>query len=396
MALNLKVTTPLIIGVAFMLTCLEPSAATADNLPTGNTPGSKYTISYADWDYVLANSVLKTGRSDRRPASRATLKNTATRIKHGNTKATGLEGNRVLFNEFDDRHRALLLAIRTDLEAVPDTMPLQNFDKSEQLAYWLNLHNVAVMLEVAKNYPIKNIKRIAVGKKSIWTKKNMSIGGVATSIEDIEKHIVGNWSNPLVLYGLFMGTVGSPNIRTKAFTAERLTEQLRENAAEFVNSLRGVRFWDDEARISLHYKMGAKFFPEFQRDVKKHMIQFADPLLAKKLAAAKRFNPKGYDWSIADLKNGDSYGGSSHNTNPGALVHFIETPDAAAPGGAKLNLNTYITDPSVINHSASGLPPHVSRFFNKLKERNSLRQRKTKVTIEEFTSVQEGRVSTKK
>lgn len=395
MILNSKVTAPLIIGLAIAFTSLGPYAASAANLPTGNTPGSKYTISYADWDYVLANSVLKTGRSDRRPASRATLKNTATRIRHGNTKATGLEGNRVLFHEFDDRHRALLLAIRTDLEAVPDTMPLQNFDKPEQLAYWLNLHNVAVMLEVARNYPIKNIKRIAIGKKNVWAKKTMVIDGIATSIEDIEKHIVTNWSNPLILYGLFMGTVGGPNIRTKAYTADRLTDQLRENATEFVNSLRGVRFWDNEARISLHYKMGARFFPEFQRDVKKHMIQFADPSLAEKLTAAKRFNPRGYDWSIADLKNGDSYSGSSHNTNPGALVHFIETPDAAAPGGAKVNFNTYITDPSVINHSSSSLPPHVSRFFNKLKERNSLRQRKTKVTIEEFTTVQEGRVRTK-
>jgi len=388
-----KFSTPFVAGLSLILSTIHAPASYADSLPTGNTPGSKYTITYADWDYVLANTVLKTGRSDRRPASRATFKNTATKIKHGNRKATGLEGNRVLFHEFDDRHHALLLAIRNDLEAVADSIPLQNFDKSEQLAYWLNLHNIAVMLEVSKHYPIKNLKRISSGNKDIWTKKSMVIGGVPTSIKDIENHVITNWNNPLVLYGFYMGVVGGPNIRTEAFTADTLTKQLNENAADFVNSLRGVRFWDGEARVSLHYKMGARYFPDFENDIRRHMIQFADTRLDQKLAAATTFNAASYDWGIADLKNGDSYSGSSHNTNPGALTHFIE---GKTPSGRTVAIHdSYLSDPAVINHQLSGLAPHVAALFNKLKERNSLRTRKSNVTIEEFIVNEGSRVGTK-
>ena len=382
-------------GFTFFGQVLNTKPVAADGLPTANSPGSKYTISYTDWDYVLEKSVLKTGRSDRRPASRATLKNTATRIKHGNRKATGLEGNRVLFHEFDDRHRALLLSIRKDLEAVSDSVTLQSFSKSEQLAYWLNLHNVAVMLEVSKRYPIKNLKRISTGKNDIWTNEIMSINGVSTSIRDIENHVIANWNNPLVLYGFYMGVVGGPNIRTEAFTADTLTKQLTENAADFVNSLRGVRFWGGEARISSHYKMGARYFPDFKKDVRNHMIQYADARLDQKLAAASTFNAASYDWGIADLKNGDSYSGSSHNTNPGALTHFIEGPNPN--GGPAVSIHdSFASDPAVVNHLPSGLAPHVAAFFEKLKERNDLRERKEKITIEEFTTNKESRVSTKK
>jgi len=387
----------LVAGFSILLFSSQASSVAADNLPTGNTPSSKYTINYTDWNQILASTVLKTGRSDRRPASRATFKNTATRIKHGNRKATGLEANRVLFHEFDDRHEWLLRAVRDDLAAVSDTVPLEKFSKNEQLAYWLNLHNVAVMLAISENYPVKNIKRISKGKRDIWAKKTMSIGGVPTSIRDIEEHVISNWNNPLVLYGFYMGAVGGPNIRTTAYTAETLNKQLQENATEFVNSLRGVRFWSNEARISAHYNLGARYFPNFEEDVRRHMIRYADAPLGQKLEAANTIDTARYDWGIADLKNGDTYSGSSHNTNPGALVHFIETPNPGRGESATiLVFDSYISDPSVVNYVNPVLAPHVNAFFNKLKERNMLRNRKSNVEIEEIVPAEEDRVSVKK
>jgi len=373
----------------------------AADLPTKNTPSSQFQIKYDDLSFVLKNSVMETGRSNRRVASRAVNKNTSTKIKHGNSKATALEGNRVMFHEFTDANRDLLLAIRQDLEAVPNHMPLESFSKNEQLAYWFNLHNVAVMLAVSENYPVKSIKRISSGKNDVWAKKTMSIGGVATSIRDIEKHVISNWNSPLVLYGFYMGAIGGPNIRAEAFTGKTLNKQLESNAYDFINSLRGVKLWSGKARVSDHYKMGKdKYFPDFNKDMKRHMLTYARGATRRSIASVEKFQIKNYDWSIADLKNGESYSGSSYNTNPGVLAFFME--GAKIPGGSigdapppTALINTAVQDPALTRLAEQGIAPHVAALLRGLKKRDGMRKREGIVTVEEFVKEEGSRIGKK-
>jgi len=384
---------PLIVLVYCSLSSVGVHADDKKQLPTAFNNGSRYTINYDDWDYILQKSVWVTGPSNRRPSSRAAFKNTATKIKHGNRKATALEGNRVLYHKLDKHHHTLLLAIRKDLESISHTISLEQLSKSEQLAYWLNLHNLAVVLEVSSAYPIKSIKRLTKGKRNVWSKKTMIVAGVPTSIQDIEKHIIANWKNPLVLYGLYMGAIGGPNIRNEAYTAESITDQLNDNAREFVNSLRGIRFWSGDARVSPHYRLGERFFPDFEKDIKAHMLQFTSGRLRQRITETKRFSTQQFNWGISDLKNGDSYSGSSYNTNPGALTHFFEGHDewATSADTAAPALNIYTT----ANTPYRGLPPHVLALVTGIEKRNLNRERKTNVTVEEYVSPMEKRVQTK-
>jgi len=385
-------------GILFAFFSGAAFAETGHQLPTQSTEGSSYSIKYDDWNFILKQTVLMTGNSNRRPVSRASYKNSATKIKRGNRRATGLEGNRVLFHEFRDNHQKLLLNIRRDLENVPNMLPLEKFSRNEQLAYWLNLHNVAVMLEVASAYPITSIKPLMVGSRDIWAKKSMSVAGVAISISDIEKHIITNWNNPLVLYGFYLGAVGGPNIRDEAYTAEKLTRQLTDNAREFANSLRGIRFWNDGARVSPHYKLGARYFPDFDKDIKAHLRQFMSDSLRGKLSDVKKVSFQQFDWGIADLKNGQSYNGSSHYTNPGALTHFIESP--AVPQG---NPNATMTNPGITIYNTEtdpgnqyrGLPPHVVALVKGIQKRNRKRLGEGTVTIEELIVGEGSRIQQK-
>jgi len=380
-----------IIGCIFVVSISRQSQAL--DLPTQNTVGSKYTINYDDWGFVLENSVLYTGRSDRRPPSRAAYKNSATRIKHGNTSVSALEGNRVLYHEFGEQHRSLLLSIRKDLEALPDSVALEKFSKNEQLAYWLNLHNIAVMLEVSQNYPIRNLRALSQGKKNAWAAKTMKIGNTPTSIQDIENHIVENWKDPLVLYGLYMGAIGGPNIRTEAFTGGLINQQLEENATEFVNSLRGVRFWNNGARISAHYfDLGKTFFPDFKNDIKRHLLKFSSGPIGAKLRNINSFKKARYDWSIADLKNGESYSGSSYNTNSGALVHFIDSDTSGTPALPALSFINMQKDRGV---EYAGIPPHVAALLSGIQKRNAKRLKVGTVTVEEFVTIEGSRIRLK-
>ena len=385
-------------ALAFILACGGGLAAAAsESLPTNFSYSSQYTIKYDDWDLLLSSAVLEVGLSDRRPAGRASLRGTATRIRHGNYSATAYEGNRVLFDEFKQPHRDNMLAIRRDLEAVPDFMPLENFSKNEQLAYWLNLHNVAVMLEVANEYPIKKVKRLYAGRTSVWDKKTMSVGGVPTSIKDIEEHVVANWNSPLVLYGFFMGAVGGPNIRDHAFTGDNVIQSLRVNATEFVNSLRGFKLWSGQGRVSDHYRIGAHYFPDFGEDIKAHMLVFANPDTERDLHKAGSFRIRNYDWGIADLKNGDTYNGGSFNTSSGALGFFIQNEPSASGGSGAAPLNSavndaFVNDPAFNKFNLGGkISPQAKALLRAVKTRNE-RRRDGTVTVEEFVGGEGSRI----
>ena len=376
--------------------------AQSDSLPVKHNPDSEYEIRYDDLNLILSASVLDTGPSDRRPASRAGNRSTSSRLKHGNMNATGFEGNRIMFDAYTQDHVDSLLAIRRDLEAVNDFTPLEEFNEWEQLAYWYNLHNVAVMYEVAKAYPVKKLKSMMSGKGNVWDAKTMSIGGRPTSIRDIEEHVIERWDNPLVLYGFFMGTIGGPDIRTEAYTGENVVEALQHNAVRFINSLRGFRLWSKEGRVSEHYNIGRRFFPDFQNDVAAHMATFARRDTRADLAKAKKMKTKNYDWGIADLKNGSTYAGSSFNTNPRALGFFIETPSAqvASPGGVapspSVGIDNFGAGSLLANaNSSSSIAPQTKALLRAMKIRNQRRTREGTVTVEEFVADDGGRVRTR-
>jgi len=341
-------------------------------------------ITYDDLNYVLKSSVLDVGPSDRHPAARKAFRNTQTKIRHGNYRPTAFEANRINFSSFKQDHRQALLAIRKDLEAVGDSVPLEKFTRNEQLAYFLNLHNVAVMSVIAEQYPLKKVKKLAIGSDSLWDNKNMMIAGVPTSIRDIEEHVVANWENPVVLYGFFMGSIGGPNIRKSAYTGANVYKALESNARRFVNSLRGFRAWSGTGRASEHYKLGMRYFPDFGNDFRQHLYKYANGATRKVIARADIIKANSYDWGIADLVNGDTYGGGSFNTSSTALAWFIFTPSPSA-GISASSPTASIFSTGALSRLANGkVSPQTRALLQGIEEREQRRVRDGEVTVEEF------------
>ena len=375
----------------------ELASADTPKLPTEYSFKSDYQIRYDDWDLFLSGFVLDTGPSDRRPASQNGNRHTATRIRHGNTRSTAFEGNRVVFEELKPEYLEGLTAIRQDLEAVPDFVPFEKLSRNEQLAYWLNLHNVAVMIEVAKEYPVKKLKSLSRGRKSVWDDKTMLVAGVPTSIQDIEEHVIENWQDPIVLYGLFMGTVGGPNIRDHAYTGQNVRGALELNAKEFVNSLRGFRLWSGRGRVSEHYELGRKYFPDFEKDIARHLRSYARADTARDLAKASSFRVDSYDWHIADMSDGSVFKGSSFNTSSAALAWFIQSkPNSSGdsgggtPAGAGV-IDSFVNDPAFNRFQSTKISPQTASLLRAMKERGR-RLREGNVTVEEFLAPEGGRV----
>lgn len=323
-------------------------------------------ISYDDWTKLLKKTVFETGRSDRRAAPKP-KSSIGTRIYWGNKSITRLEANRLFYHNFTDKTQQYVTAVRKSLQTVPDEIPLTQFSPNERLAYWLNLRNVAVVEQISSIYPKPNLRKPLLKIKS---KRFLTVSGRKLSILEIEKHITQNWPNPLVIYGFYDGTIGGPNIRNEAFTGVSVWEDLEDNAKDFVNSLRGLQFRKQTAKVSQLYKGNMSIFPDFEDTLLKHLMEYADLAVQNRLSSVTKIKASVYDWHIADLYNGVLINGTAVNDNPAALISAGRVGD-------------WLHDKSA--GKIASLPPHAQNFVKGLVERN--RRRQGNVLIEEYAEV---------
>ena len=297
---------------------------------------SKYAINYDDLTAVLKIVVVDMGISTRRVAQEGP-EVTGTRMKN-KVKKTANEGNRFYFETFEDDEEAqqFLRDIQKSLEQLPSDAPLRYFSREEQLAYWLNLYNVTVLNEVIAVYPTKNLKKYTVGKKSIFDKKLLTVAGVPLSLNDIQFTILKqNYdNNPLVIYGLYQGIIGGPNIRKRAYTGADVMSALENNAYEFINSNRGTWGRDKGVfRVSSFYDRNRAYFPNFEADLTAHLEKHLTGTELTKLQAGLRMKANIDDWSVTDLVGTQRRIGGSFATSRAALMDSMRSTVPADGGG---------------------------------------------------------------
>ena len=219
---------------------------------------------------------------------------------------------------------------------MPDQAPLKYFNRDEQLAYWLNLYNVTVVNEIIKIYPKRNLKKILVGKKSILSKKILNVAGVPLSLDDIQYTILENNydKNPLMIYGLYQGNIGGPNIRRKAYTGSDVWRALKNNANEFINSNRGTYSQDPKTfQVSSLYDRNRSFFPDFKSDLTKHLMVFIEGDERIELQAASVLKPNITDWTVTDFGGTYRDFGNGFANNNAALLDSVKSTVPADGGG---------------------------------------------------------------
>ncbi len=294
----------------------KPSAETNSN-----------TIDYEVWDEAVKKIVISMGPSLRQTAGRAP-EGFGTRRVYGHTSRYRLEGNRVTFSFLDKEIIGNLAQYRQDLQAIADKVDLQTLSRNEQLAYWINLHNVALVEKISSEWPIRQPRKQEVDGALIDEAKFITVEGVALSPRDIrEKVVYPNWKDPRVIYGFWRGDIGGPSIQREAYTGESVGRLLNRSAAEFVNSLRGTQEQGDTLQVSTLYREVAPFyFPNFEQDVRTHIAQFAGEEVAAILKQTSRTNAVIEEYDIADLAGGLREPTLSNVQDPNGNVQSFRIP----------------------------------------------------------------------
>ena len=267
---------------------------------------SRTRIDYTAFDDILRGIVFEVGRSDRIPGRGRDVMMTGTRLSYENTSRYRYEGNRLVLHLLEEEHRTAISQYREELERLPSSIDLASLSSNEQLAYWLNLHNVVVIDELAQRFPIRSLRRWEIDGVAYADADIINIDGHQISLNDIRFNIVGaNWPDHRVMYGFFAGAVGGPTIQGKAYTGPRVWSELEAGAREYVNALRGVESARFGFRVSpLYGEWQDVMFPAWPEDLRSHLELYAEAGASATLAAGVEPNFLRYDWSIADLNNG--------------------------------------------------------------------------------------------
>ncbi|KTC66825.1 putative Ser/Thr protein kinase [Legionella birminghamensis] len=183
------------------------------------------------------------------------------------------------------------------------TVSISNFNRAEQLAYWINVYNAITVHTVASYYPVNSIDEINIspGLFSIgpWGAKLITVNNISLSLDEIQNRIIRPiWNDSRSHYALNNGAIGAPNLSRQAYTGEKLDEQLNQAAFEYVNSLRGVQVIEGELVVSKIYDWFSEDFGETKQNVINHIKQFAKEPLKQQLKHINTIDNYVYNWHL--------------------------------------------------------------------------------------------------
>ena len=330
------------------------------------------TVSYDDLDTLLSFTVIDTGASDRSKLnSQASI---GTRMKSHKNNGTALEANRFFFEEVTKSEiKDGFYKIRVSLESLPNEISLNELSLDEQLAYWLNLYNTAMLEKLITHYPIRDTEDLLFGSNSILEDEFLNVAGHKLSLNDIQQNIVFKKfgiKKPIVMYGFYQGNIGSPNIRAEAYKGNKVYHQLVENAEEFVNSNRGTSIKrKNRLYASKYYEQVKPLFENFEKDLREHLKDYANPPMSSDIKYAKSFKIGIEDWRITDIYGTERKFGGAASTNPAAMLNAVANNSSKPIGADGAGSGLGAVNISFLSNSISEKTMDFGRFSPEMLEK---------------------------
>ncbi|MGH6934177.1 MAG: DUF547 domain-containing protein [Dongiaceae bacterium] len=268
----------ILIALAMVLT-LAPAAMAAPKAELwprwqAHVPGATAAIDHGAWDRFLSAYVVPGADS-------------VNRVRYGKVGAS---------------HRR---ALDTYIAALAAT-PIDQYDRPEQRAFWINLYNALTVKLVLDRYPIASIRDIDISPGLFddgpWGKKLVMIVGERLSLDDIEHRILRPiWRDPRLHYALNCAALGCPNLQPRAFTAANGEAMLDAAARDFVNHPRGARVEGNRLIVSRIYDWFVDDFGGDATGVLTHLRRYASTELLQRLTRHDDIDDHDYDWLLNDM-----------------------------------------------------------------------------------------------
>ena len=204
----------------------------------------------------------------------------------------------------------------------PDSQPHFFPDENARLAYWINSYNFTAIKGVLHNYPIASVAEVKSpallfffpSKSGFFFFQRFTYGGIETSLYYLENKVIRKrFSDPRYHFGLNCASRSCPELPNVPFYPDRIDAQLDNEAADFINDTRNVRYDGKEKILYLSaiFDWYEKDFVEWLKDnasapqpiIVDYILLYLnaeDARLVKKDRAALSIRYLPYDWALND------------------------------------------------------------------------------------------------
>jgi hypothetical protein len=212
--------------------------------------------------------------------------------------------NRFAYSSISDRDRNDLKDYLKNLS----TVSISQYNRKQQLAYWINLYNAITVDKVISEYPVESIRDISSGffSSGPWSLKLVKVENEELTLDDIEHRILRPiWKDARIHYAVNCASIGCPNLQKTAFTAENTEALMEQGARDYINHPRGVRVTNGELEVSSIYIWFQDDFGGNDAGVIEHIRQYASNPLKQALKGITSIDDDFYNWKINSLRETD-------------------------------------------------------------------------------------------
>jgi hypothetical protein len=193
------------------------------------------------------------------------------------------------------------------------------WSREQKIAFWINAYNAFVLQTAAGNYPPRgnSIRNIP----GAFDKRRHRAAGRSVTLDQIENEVLPEFRDPRVYFALGRGALASGRLRSEAYTAARLEEQLAAQTTDFlerqnhlsIDQLTGelqvspIIGWHEAEFVAAYAESErvAKFAD--RSPIERAVLGLVDPIL---LPSERAYLAKGqvkvvyqeFDWRLNELK----------------------------------------------------------------------------------------------
>ncbi len=111
----------------------------------------------------------------------------------------------------------------------------KGWSEKQQIALLINSYNACTLRLILDHYPLKSIKVIGSFFSGPWNQPVVHLFAETTTLSAVEHKILRkDYSEPRIHFALVCAAKGCPPLRSEAYSANRLDEQLHDQAKQFL------------------------------------------------------------------------------------------------------------------------------------------------------------------
>ncbi len=184
-------------------------------------------------------------------------------------------------------------------------VPFDELGRNEKLTLLINGYNAATLKLIIENLPADSIMDIPESRR--WDAERWVIGGKRLSLNQLEHdEIRPNFAEPRIHFALVCAAVGCPPLRNQAYAAEKLENQLEEQAQYVHDHATWFQFDAGRGALALTklYSWYAGDFVQNSGSVQRFAAKYS-PELARFLKSGETPETTWlpYDWSLNSQAN---------------------------------------------------------------------------------------------